>query len=63
MCDICKIAKTLPKHEALRLIAQAMQQRGAASCLDEVVGELAGEPTPKVDRDAEAAWESGRRGK
>ena len=30
MCDVCTKARHLPQAEALKLIAQAMQQRGAA---------------------------------
>lgn len=62
MCQVCEKARALPKHEALKLIAQAMQQRGAQKCLDALVGELVGEPAPKVDPEAESAWESRRRG-
>lgn len=60
MCDTCNKARKLPVPAALKLIAQAMQQRSAPSCLDRLVGELVGEP--ETDRDAEGAWESRRRG-
>ena len=61
MCDICDKARKLPKAKALEAVAQAMQKRGFPPCLDRLVGELVGEPEPKVDRAAEQAWESRRR--
>jgi hypothetical protein len=45
MCDICDRARTTkPLKDALRVVAQAMQQRSNATraCLDDVIGELLG---------------------
>lgn len=63
MCAICNKVKKLSRLEALKAIAQAMQQRGAPECLDRLIGELVNEPNPKVDREADSAWESRRSGK
>lgn len=62
MCWICDKARRLPQKEALELIASAIRNGGAKRCLDQTVGELVGEPEPEVDKDAESAWERGRRG-
>lgn len=62
MCTTCERAKRLPRTEALKVVAQGMALRGYPKCLDKLVGELVGEPEPEVDRDAERAWESRRRG-
>lgn len=63
MCTTCDKARKMPRLEAFKFIAQAMQQRGSPKCLDVLVGELVGEPEPKVDQEAERTWESRRRSK
>lgn len=61
MCDTCDTARKQTKPEALKTIAQRMQRKNPPACLDELIGELVGEPTPKVDYAAEGAFESRRR--
>ena len=61
MCQTCDQAKTLPVPEALRLIGSAMKRRGAAACLDQLVGKLVGEVMPERNAHAEAKFEKARR--
>lgn len=63
MCTICDKARTLPKHKGLDLIGKAMLKPNAPACLDKTIGDIVDEPEPVVDRDAEGAWESRRRGR
>jgi hypothetical protein len=63
MCTICDQARKLPKHKALALIANAMASKNTSPCLDKTIGDIVDEPDPIVDRYAEGAWESRRRGR
>jgi len=66
MCSTCEKAKGLPLDQALKLVQQALQQREnrlQQEHFDKLVGDLLGMLEPKVDRDAEGAWESRRRGR
>lgn len=64
MCDICKTAKRFPSPlQAMAYLGDQFRSSSAIpSCVDDLIGELAGVPKTKVDRNAESDWEKANHG-
>lgn len=59
MCDICTTARRFPSvYHSLEFIAVQMRTLDQMPpCVDELVGSLAGQPAPTIDKKTEADWE------